>query len=398
MKKRSFGLLAWLCSLAGALLGMGLTAPMGLGMDAPASERAKWMGLFFLAVFVGGFLGLNLALALDRRRKALRPRLWPVSFLLSGALLFGAGFGGQLLFMRAEEEVTTPSETDMVLLLDASGSMDAYSVPRTEAACQFVDSLDKDCCLQVISFTCREDLPALDQSPMLEMDRQGKDVLKEMIAGIDHQGGTDFNAPLRLALDTLDKEGRRNCGKAVIMLTDGYGEDMPDLDKKLTDDYLDDEVKLMTIRISDSDDLSGAPEDLVEMVEETGGFDIWLEPDRDGGVDTDDMLDAFQEAFQAVTETRPAVSDGFLTGSEETSGYQLLIRTATLLVCAVLFGLGYFGCFQRKMVLNLLSGLVLSVLISLLGADAAAGGAMTCLLLASAYVTFEMDEGEVINV
>ena len=75
-----------------------------------------------------------------------------------------------------------------------------------------------------------------------------------------------------------------------------------------------------------------------------------------------------------------------------------VVTILALLVCAVLFGLGYFGCFQRKMVLNLLSGLVLSVLISLLGADAAAGGAMTCLLLASAYVTFEMDEGEVINV
>lgn len=398
MKKKSFGLLAWLCSVAGSLIGAGLAIQMDLDVDAPAEERTMWMGLFFVAIFVGGFLGLNLGLALDRRRKVLRPRLWPVSFLLSGALLFGAGFGGQLLFMRAEEEITIPTEVDLVLLLDASGSMDIYTTPRTEAACQFVDSLDEDCRLQVISFTCRGDQPAMDQSPMLEMDSQGKDTLKEMIAGIDHQGGTDFNAPLRLALDTLDKEGRKKCDKAVIMLTDGYGEDMPDLDEELTDDYLDDEVKLMTIRISDSNDLYGAPEALVEMAEETGGFDTWLEPNRDGSVDTDDMLDAFEEAFQAVTEMRPIDSDGFLISSEETSVYQLLVRTATLLVCAFLFGLGYFGRIQWKAILNLILAAVLSVLISQLEVDTIIGAAMTCLMLAGAYVTFVVEEGEVIDV
>jgi len=393
MRKKSFGFLAWFCSTAGALLGAGFTAPMGLDMDAPAGERTVWMGLFFLAVFLGGAIGLNLGLALDRRRRVIRSRFWLPTCLASAALLFAAGFGGQLLFMRSHEEVTIPSAADVVLLLDASSSMDSSgcSVPRTEAACQFVDSLDEDCRLQVISFAST----VLDQSPMLEMDAQGKQTLKEMIAEIDSIGNTDFNAPLRQARDTLNGLGRQDCGKAVILLTDGEG----DLDRDVVSEYSMDEIRVMTIRISSVPWLDTRAKKLVALAENTGGFDTQLTPGRDGSVNTDEMLEAFQKAFQSAVEVRPAVSGGFLICSEGTSGYQFLVRTATLLVCAVLFGLGYFGRFQWKMAaLSGAFGVVLSLLITLFSSGVMTGVHMTCLLLGGAYVTFETDSEEVIDV
>ena len=53
-----------------------------------------------------------------------------------------------------EEVVVSTDKVDMVLLLDASSSMDSAShdAPRTEAASQFVDAVGEDNRLQAVSF------------------------------------------------------------------------------------------------------------------------------------------------------------------------------------------------------------------------------------------------------
>lgn len=141
----------------------------------------------------------------------------------------------------------------MVLLLDASGSMDmsGYSHPRTQAACQFVDSLSVDCRIQAVSFAAI----VLHRSPLSDMDGSGKAVVKDFIQNVDSIGPTDFNAPLRAALDTLAQEGREGCHHAVLLLTDGEG----DLSNDVIRSYQNSGVKVFTIPIGASGAPSGLP-------------------------------------------------------------------------------------------------------------------------------------------
>ena len=50
----------------------------------------------------------------------------------------------------------------------------------------------------------------------LYMDSTGKQELKDFIASIDSIGQTDFNAPLRLAVDTLTAEARPDVNLSLI--------------------------------------------------------------------------------------------------------------------------------------------------------------------------------------
>ena len=224
-----FGVLSWIFSLAGALLGSQLVAAMYDNVNGPM-EHALWGGAVFLAIYIGGFAGLSLSLRFGRWR-ARRPRGWLVSFILCGALIFAAGAGGQALFMVTREEVVVSTDkVDMVLLLDASSSMDSagYDAPRTEAASQFVDTVGEDNRLQAVSFAST----VLDSTDLLYMDSTGKQELKDFIASIDSIGQTDFNAPLRLAVDTLTAEARPDVNRAILLLTDGEG----DLDSDVAQD------------------------------------------------------------------------------------------------------------------------------------------------------------------
>ena len=93
------------------------------------------------------------------------------------------------------------------------------------------------------------------------------------------------------------------------------------------------------------------------------------------------------------------MEEDLLIGSEETSLYQFAVRLVTLLLCALLFGVGYFTQFRaKKLLLNLGSGVLLAVLITLLGGQVDTCLTLACLLLGTAYVSFELNGGEVLDV
>lgn len=396
MKNKSICALAWPLSFLGGVLGAVLMMPGLILSPATPLGRTLWSGGFFLAVFLGGFVGLTVALALSRRYKVRRPRAWPVALILCAALVFGVGAGGQWLFMYSKETVVLPAEVDMVLLLDASGSMDSYgySEPRTEAACQFVDSLDEDCRLQVVSFAGW----VLDSTNLLTMDDAGKDAAKAMIRSIDSVGMTDFNAPLQTAMDTLTTRAREGVNRAVVLLTDGEGE----LSQRVISAYLDSDIKVMTIRISTAARPTAEAQALISFAQGTGGFDARLTPQSGGGIDASDMLAAFEDAFQASTETRTNMAEDLLVCSAGNSLYQILIRVATLLLCALLFGIGYFSRILRLGILfDLLCGLAAALLLTLLGGLPYIVCALVlCVLLAGSFVAFTRSAsgGEVIHV
>jgi|GEM_PF-1509042 len=394
MNRKTFCISATLGSLVGAVLFAILITPRNFDALSTAGERIFWVGGFFLAVFAGGFAGLHLTLHFSRKYKIQRSKLWLPAFLLVCVLLFGIGAGGQALFMYSKEEVLVPASADMVLLLDASGSMDSsgYTRPRTDAGCQFVNSLSDDNRLQAVSFAGT----VLDSTSLINMDTQGKNTLTQFIQGIDSVGATDFNAPLRQAMQTLSKQGRADCGKAVILLTDGDG----DLDSDVIKTYVGSDVKVFTIRISSDTYLNSEAQALADFAADTGGFDVQLTPAADGTVDAADMLKAFQDAFQATTETRVNMSKDLLVYAEQTSFWQFLLRTLVFILCAILIGIGYFGQFSLKLlVANGACGLISAVLVTLLnGSSYGLCVAVICLLMATAFVSLDMNGEDVYDV
>lgn len=395
MKKKAFGTGAWLCSLAGAAVGAFAAAFLRGDLES-ANERMIWSGAFFLAVFIGGFVGLSIYFSTNKRWELVRPKNWLLSLILAGALIFGVGAGGQMLFMRSSEEIVHPSEVDMVLLLDASFSMerDGYAGPRNDAACQFVDSLNEDCRLQVVPFTAF----VTETSPLLTMDDQGKSDLKQFINNIDDTGLTDFDAPLSVALDTLAFQGREEANKAIVLLTDGEGT----LSESVVSACLTSGVQVFSVRITSESLLSDAARALVDLVEQSGGFDTRLAPSS-GTVDTAEMLKAFQLAFRATTERQDVMLEQLLVHSEEeASTYQLAVRAAALILLSVLFGLGYYGRLEiPRLLLNVACGAALTVLVTICGGmDFYVSVACVCLALGSAFVTLEWQwqGGEVIDV
>lgn len=390
--RRRFGVLSWIFSLIGAMLGSQLVAATYENVNGP-TEHALWGGALLLAIYFGGFAGLSLSLLFGRWR-ARRPRGWLVAFLLCGALIFGAGAGGQALFMLTREEVVVSTDkVDMVLLLDASSSMDSsgYDTPRTEAASQFVDGVGEENRLQAVSFAST----VLDSTGLLYLDSAGKQELKAFIASIDSIGQTDFNAPLRLAVDTLTAEARPDVNRAILLLTDGEG----DLDSAVAQEIEAEGIMFFSVRISKSSTTSSQERALIDLANATGGFDTRLKPASDGSVDTAALLESFNSAFEASTENRLSMEEDLLISSEETSLYQFAVRLVTLLLCALLFGVGYFAQFRgKKLLLNLGSGALLAVLITLMGGQVEACMALAALLLGAAYVSFEPAGGEVFDV
>jgi len=394
MNRKLFSISAAFGSLAGAALAALLITPRNFDALTTPGERIFWVGGFFLALFAGGFAGLHLTLQFSRKYKIQRSRFWIPAFLLACLFLFGIGSGGQALFMYSKEEITVPASTDMVLLLDASGSMDSsgYIQPRTDAACRFVDSLSDDNRLQAISFAGT----VLDSTNLVNMDAQGKNTLTQFIQGIDSVGATDFNAPLRQAMETLNQYGRADCGKAVILLTDGDG----DLNTDVINTYLRSNVKVFTVRISSDPYLSYDARTLVDFAVDTGGFDVQLTPAADGSVNPADMLKAFRDAFQATSETRVNMSKDLLVYAEQTTFWQFALRVLVFVLCAVLIGIGYFGQFSLKTsIANGACGLVCGVLVTLFnGSSYGLCVAVICLLMTTAFVSLDRKGEDVYDV
>lgn len=387
MRGKQFSWILSGASALGALLGMiFMSSQMRMATTAP-DERALWVGAFFLMVFVFGFCALQLAMVLSKSYKVERPPLWWAAFLVACVLIFGIGVGGQYLFMFSREEIVKPAEVDMVLLMDASGSMDAagYNTPRTEAACQFVDSLSDDCRLQAVSFAGT----VLDSTQLLPMSASNKNILKQMICAIDASGATDFNQPLRQAMSTLNSEGRQNCNKAVVLLTDGQS----GLDANVVSSYINSDIRVFTVRISKYTSLDYDEQALVDLANNTGGFDTQLTPNPDGSIDTKDMLTAFQAAFEATSETEVNMREDLIVYAEDgISFWQFLVRAITVILCAVAIGIGYFGTVSLPSVIGSgVMGFVASLLITLLeGAGYTLCALIVVVLLGTAFVFLDL--------
>lgn len=389
--RKKFDLLTALCSLGFGLAGGIVMCLLPAASSDDPMSRVWWMAGAMLVVYIMGFVGMQVGICCNQNFQIQRPKGWLISFLLSGALIFGIAAGGQYLFMYSKEEVTTSSEVDMVLLLDTSSSMYDYGFdePRNDAAKAFVNALDESCQLQAISFGGT----VIDVSDLIEMDDDGKEEIEKFVDAIDSAGTTNFDNPLMTALDTLTGSNvREDSNKAVILLTDG---EAPISDTTIEAYEDEPDITVFSVRIPFYDDDYPLVAELIDFVEDTGGTDTALIPESDGSVDTDEMLEAFLSAYEATTDTVVSMSTDYLIYSDAPTFSQVVIRTVCFLLFGLLFAFGYFGGFSLGTIGSVVCGLVAAVLISLLGYNTGMeiNFALVVLLLGTAYVSLDLSGG-----
>ena len=397
MRGKVFGLLPTGLSVSGSLLFCLLLYFIWHPSDH-IGAWIVWMGIFFLLLFLGSFIGMQLGMVFSKKYEVNRPQKWLLSALISACLMFAVGAGGQALFSISFEKEETYKGTDVVLLLDASGSMDysGYSEPRTDAGTQFVDGLNETCQLEAVSFAAT----VLDHTDPLILDSQNKYTIKQFIAGIDSIGGTNFENPLKHAITMLDYYGRKDCGKAVILLTDGYTESSDNVSEATKNEYYDRDIKVFTIRIDSNTYMEPETQKLVEFAEKTGGYDVQLQPDSNGNVSAEDMLEAFQNAFTASSEEDYAAFENLLIYSNETTAWQWFVRIVTFVLGSMVAGYGYFGKIKRAgLVMDGIIGLLLAIFISAVEIDFPMIGCVivVCIGMAS-YVMYCTTGGDEIDV
>ena len=396
--KRRFLFGAWLVS---GLFSCGAACAMDPYRWIPAMlpwQRMIWSGLFLLTICCAGFMGMRISLLLSRQYRIRFPRLWVATFLLSALLIFGTGVLGQFLFMRSvPEPIVYEPLTEIVLLVDSSRSMGpeehGYSTVCKDAACQFVDSLDENVNMQIIPFASLVD----DVSQMTTLDAPGKTAVKDFINSIDMTGGTDFNNPLRDALQTISREGRPDSGKAVILLTDGES----DFQEEFITQYQNAQIHLFVIRFcDDAAETNERVDKLITFANETDGAYVPLVPDQNNQVDAAAIFTAFRNAFSTVIEELISTPSGLLLDEREVSVYQQVIRYATLVICALLFETAYYGNLRVvQAAVNVLMAVLLGTLIPLIPKEA---GYLPCaglagLLLGSSLVVLRVEEGGTIS-
>ncbi len=338
IKKWKFDWLMWAVTAVTSLIGV---LPLSMSFDRGTDtwgSRLLWMICFFAVPLLCGLAGVCLVEGLRAKKITVhRPFSRISSFIIAivGSLVLG-GVGQILYDMGGSETVTTSGTKDVILLLDGSSSMNGYKEPCVDAACVLVDSLDEDCRVQVVSFAAK----VLGETDFLYMDNSGKTTVKNFMQAIDVTGGTNFDAALDAAMDTLkdNKEGDR--GQAVILLTDGDGP----LSANVKKAYENGDVKLYTIRITGNTSNYGASE-LLDLVQATGGFDTQVSV-TNGQVDADEMIQAFQNAFAGSQETESTdrlLLFNYFNVWTGTPTILLLLRLVIFGLYAILIAWVYYG-------------------------------------------------------
>jgi pimeloyl-ACP methyl ester carboxylesterase len=113
---------------------------------------------------------------------------------------------------------------DLVLVIDSSGSMSSNDPDdyRLSGAKQVIDSLKEGDQVAVVGD--RGAVVDFDSwAQLLQELTEDKDALKEAVDKIDSSGGTDIAAGVTVGLAELEKNGREDADKAIILLTDGEG-------------------------------------------------------------------------------------------------------------------------------------------------------------------------------
>lgn len=361
MKKIIHGsILAFVTFISSYLVYAGLLSIFSKATFSGTMTQAAAVGLSLTLPLLTAFITMHISALSNKRMKIRIPRFASVLSVAVILFSFAAGFAGQILYSLKTEDTepdisTVDINSDIVIMLDDSGSMyidpDTANITRS-AAISFVDSLPSSsrCGAGIFSHRVGE------FQDLVQLDIQGKNTIKDFFSNAYLGGATDFDSALIAAYDCLMNHKDENTNKAVIFITDG--------DALISDStkskYLDNGIKLYSIRISSSQTLA---DDLVEFAENTGGSDFLIDSDSGTIADEKQLTDAFTTITTEVEIEKTIEStNGLIIYDEDISFYKVIIRFITILLIVILAQLLYFGH------ISALSGV--GVLISAVGATA----------------------------
>lgn len=433
--KRRFDLPMLLLTLALSALGMFICLPLRDALSGSVPGRAVWCALWFALPLTLGLLGVEAGLALHHKRfRPARKR----SFLagLLAALLLGAAIGGgggmlcMMEFRSAEKipisddnspPVTDPPEYETpevdppesqsvppedeeppenvpaikhaVLLIDASDSARLNDKEARLAPCRVIDALSEDAFMQAAVFAyapTAEDVRY--KTDYLQLEDGVKEELKEFIQNTDIVGGTSFEGPIQLALETLEGRSSGEEPAAIIMFTDG---DSP-LSPETCDAVMESGVRLCLIRANPAQ--TPDAQQLVQLAEATGGGDLSISDlvgsgnsvteSYVGGEQTKAQPDAAQgETRLELTFGASLPSDGF---GESFNVWRIAACIITYVLYAVLATVVYY----RRITLVGLAGSLCAGCLTVCAAtiDPRLCIPATAVLLLGAYTIYQVKE------
>lgn len=320
-------------------------------------------GGFFALSLILGCIGMELGLRLRRKKYRVSGRRSMISSLLL-ALVLGIGIGGitQTVYALDYLPRTKTSDIDtrfdgahVVLLFDGSGSMSENLDTCDEASCLLIDSFDENTSLQVIAFAKK--VLTHNVSKFLPMTAENKTFIKNFVHNLKLSGGTEFNEPLRMALETLSSHKDDDHIQVILMLTDGEAPLDSDVVQTFSDP--DNQVYLFTVRIIDSRSVSYYAQALIDLATQ----DFPIKRKIDGSVNVNDVLDAFQSALSSVTTiteeyTELGFGDDFFTqGGDEAYWWRILARVVGFALFFAASAFVYYGSVGKvQLLLHLLLG------------------------------------------
>ena len=332
---------------------------------APQSWIARGI-LIGLTVAVTACAGFGALCLLVRSRRKVRVKIPPmfakggVIFLL---LIFLLGFFGQTVYSaHIVQKRTVEADTEIVLLMDSSYSMEQYEREAETAAGTLIDSMQENAALALGMFTTE-----ITQSwPLEVMDKTGKKDMSSRVKLNIADSGTSLTKALRWAYDTLQPDVGSSKNLMTVIISDGNSPIYPEAGQMLADAG----VKVYSVRLSDKEDRF--TQDFVDYVKSTGGFDtVFDDPgDKDalkaltaefGGVPEEDMsnrLGPFEFADEYV----------LYDGSSEfgVGAFQLAVRFAFFLLLGLLVQLLCFRKITLPSVAFCMGGAVAATFISTL--------------------------------
>lgn len=307
--KRGYGALPLLLSVLFSLVAVvGCVIVM---MNAPQDSVPACVlmtAVFFAATLVLGYIGLEFGLLFNRKKYRTVGRRNPLLSLIL-AIVLGAGIGAvsgtvySIDRITYTDTITVPGEfagTHIVMLMDGSTSMDEEKAACAEAACQLIDSLDASVSLQFIAFA--KNVADRNVSDFLPMNTVNRAAMKDFVRDVDLAGGTNFDIPLNMALETLRANDDGQHSQIILMLTDGWSTLDGSVKRALQSS--DNDVKLYTVRLTDggpiaSADIQAMVDDLVALADQ----DFPIVIGANNSVDISEVLAAFQAALAAGTST-----------------------------------------------------------------------------------------------
>lgn len=366
MKKRFDFLMLILTSFCAAI-GIGIVGAVNAMMTPGAVMTGVLSSLLFFTVpLLMGWFGLKLALLLKRKKYEQKDASGGIKALaLALAVSAVLGVVGQLIYAIEWQTYTTEKVIEspikgshIVMLMDISGSMVDERPACVEAACQLVEGLDETTSMQFIPFAAAVDDENVSGFAPLTADH--KMTLQNMIHSAKMSGGTNFNHPLEMAINTLKKNKQQDYRNMIIMLTDGKEAINDAVKASLTDP--DNAIELFTVRITDgSDDSNSNVQALIKLATQ----DYPVTQKADGTVDVTTILNNFQAAMnfqKIITEEHKKLamgSDLIFAANMEDFWWRPIVQVLMFGIYAVLISLAYYGSLGKaSMILSLATGLV----------------------------------------